>query len=93
MVAEDAEKEKDSCDPPPWMPFVACARHSIQGWFLVLEDGSLQIELKGDLAAILALKSKHPRGGTSGVQVTLVAGVRFWTYFNPPVRVALRPAV
>jgi site-specific DNA recombinase len=44
---------------------------------LVPEDGSLQIELKGDLAAILALSSEHPRAAAAGVQVTLVAGAGF----------------
>jgi len=42
---------------------------------LVPGDGALQIELKGDLAAILALTSEHPRAGVaSGVQTTPVAG-------------------
>ncbi|HTZ86870.1 MAG TPA: recombinase family protein, partial [Solirubrobacteraceae bacterium] len=41
---------------------------------LVPEQGQLEIELDGDLAAILELASKHPRRGAAGVPVTLVAG-------------------
>ncbi len=48
---------------------------------LVPESGKLKIELYGELAALLSLgqaaKNKHPRGDTSGVQVTLVAGTGF----------------
>ena len=43
---------------------------------LVPEDGELAIELRGDLAAILALSRKNPQGDASGAQITLVAGAR-----------------
>ena len=44
---------------------------------LVQKDGDLKIELYGELAALIALANEHPRGKTSGVQVTLVAGAGF----------------
>jgi len=48
---------------------------------LVPEDGTLKIELFGELSALFALgqsrKRKHPRSGDPGVQITLVAGVGF----------------
>jgi site-specific DNA recombinase len=44
---------------------------------LVPESGELAIELRGDLAEILALGNKNPRRGPAGVQVTLVAGEGF----------------
>jgi len=52
---------------------------------LVPQDGSLSIELYGELSALLALcvdtTRKHPRGATAGVtgdaQIKLVAGVGF----------------
>ncbi len=44
---------------------------------LVPKDGDLKIELYGELAALIALANEHPRGKTSGVQVTLVAGAGF----------------
>jgi len=51
---------------------------------LVPINGELKIELYGELASLLALgqptKNKHPRGDTSGVQVTLVAGARYHLY-------------
>jgi site-specific DNA recombinase len=43
---------------------------------LVLENGDLAIELRGDLAEILSLANKNPRRVSAGVQVTLVAGAR-----------------
>ncbi len=44
---------------------------------LVPKDGDLKIELYGELAALIALANEHPRGKTSGVQGTLVAGAGF----------------
>lgn len=53
-------------------------RALIQEVRLTLEDGVLQIELFGELAALLTLSAghirEHPRAGAGGVQVTLVAG-------------------
>ena len=45
---------------------------------LVPKDGTLKIELYGELAALLSLgQNKHPRAKDPGVQVTLVAGAGF----------------
>ena len=44
---------------------------------LVPDDGSLKIELFGELAALINLTNEHPRSKETGVQVTLVAGVGF----------------
>ena len=56
-------------------------RSLIEAVRLTPQDGKLRIELYGELAALLSLgiepKNKHPRGYTSGVQVTMVAGVGF----------------
>ncbi|MBT6826964.1 MAG: recombinase family protein [Rhodospirillales bacterium] len=60
-------------------------RSLIEAVRLVPDNGTLRIELYGELAALLALgsdkpkthKNKHLRGDTSEVQVTLVAGVGF----------------
>ena len=41
---------------------------------LVPDDGSLKIELFGELAALINLTNEHPRSKETGVQVTLVAG-------------------
>ena len=53
-------------------------RGLIEAIRLVPEEGELQIELYGELAALISLgeehKRKHPGGDTSGVQITLVAG-------------------
>ena len=51
--------------------------HSKKQNRLVPKDGDLKIELYGELAALIALPNEHPRGKTSGVQVTLVAGAGF----------------
>ena len=53
---------------------------------LVPENDHLAIELRGDLATILAFanKSKHPRRDeATGVQVTLVAGARSLPFRTP----------
>ncbi|MDA0228772.1 MAG: hypothetical protein O3B21_01150 [Proteobacteria bacterium] len=56
-------------------------RSLIEAVRLTPQDGKLRIELYGELAALLSLgiepKNKHPRGYTSGVQVTMVAGAGF----------------
>ena len=56
-------------------------RQLIQSVRLVPKEGSLQIELYGELAALLELsekpKTKHPLAETEGVQVTMVAGAGF----------------
>ena len=47
---------------------------------LIPEDGKLEIELVGDLAAILALSADSKKPVTDdrdGLQVTLVAGIGF----------------
>ena len=44
---------------------------------LVPDDGTLKIELYGELAALIGLANEHPRSRGTGVQVTLVAGARF----------------
>ena len=41
---------------------------------LVPDDGSLKIELYGELAALINLANEHPRSKDTGVQVTMVAG-------------------
>ena len=43
---------------------------------LVPDNGTLRIELFGELAALINLASKNPRSNEAGVQVTLVAGAR-----------------
>ena len=51
---------------------------------LVPVDGELRIHLKGSLAEMVAfaLEDKHPGPKESGVQITLVAGVRYPLYRN-----------
>ena len=67
-------------------------RQLIEEIRLVPEESTLQIELRGDLAAILRLTSEHPRAVAAGVQVTLVAGARnpfcynFWPGMAPAFR-------
>ena len=55
-------------------------RQLIEEVRLVPKRGSLQVELHGELAALLKLseepKTKHPLTETEGVQVTMVAGAR-----------------
>ena len=56
-------------------------RQLIESVRLVPRGESLQIELYGELAALLKLseepKTKHPLAETEGVQVTMVAGAGF----------------
>jgi site-specific DNA recombinase len=44
---------------------------------LMPDDGSLKIELYGDLAGMLALANNSPTSENEGLQVTMVAGVGF----------------
>ncbi len=37
-------------------------------------DGTLNIELYGELSAFLGLANEHPRSRGTGAQITLVAG-------------------
>jgi site-specific DNA recombinase len=46
----------------------------------VPENGTLKIELFGELAALINLGNKHLRAADSEVQVTLVAGARSHLY-------------
>ena len=59
----------------------ADAAQAIQGLIeevrLVPENGTLKIELFGQLAALINLTNKNPRSKETGAQVTLVAGVGF----------------
>ena len=58
---------------------------------LVPKDGTLKIELYGELAALLSLgQNKHPRSRETGVQVTLVAGARSLP-FRTPVSTFIAP--
>ena len=50
---------------------------------LVPDDGSLKIELFGELAALINLTNEHPRSKETGVQVTLVAGARSLPFRTP----------
>ena len=52
-------------------------RELIEEVRLVPDNGTLRIELFGELAALVNLANKHPRSTEPGVQVTLVAGVGF----------------
>ncbi len=54
-----------------------CLRELIEEIRLVPKNGKLQVELYGELAALLNLANKHPRSKETGVQITLVAGVGF----------------
>jgi site-specific DNA recombinase len=54
-----------------------CLRELIEEIRLVPKDGKLQVELYGELAALLNLANEHPRSKGTGVQITLVAGVGF----------------
>ncbi len=54
-----------------------CLRELIEEIRLVPKSGKLQVELYGELAALLNLANKHPRSKETGVQITLVAGVGF----------------
>ena len=57
-----------------------CLRELIEEIRLVPKSGRLQIELYGELAALLNLANKHPRSKETGVQITLVAGARSHLY-------------
>ena len=43
-------------------------------------DEFLEIELYGELAALINLANGHPRSNGTGVQITLVAGTRSHLY-------------
>ena len=47
---------------------------------LVPENGTLNIELYGELAALVGLANEHPRSKGTGAQITLVAGARNHLY-------------
>ena len=53
-----------------------CIRELIEEIRLVPKNGKLQVELYGELAALINLANEHPRSGGTGAQVTLVAGTR-----------------
>jgi len=57
-----------------------CLRELIEEIRLVPKSGKLQVELYGELAALLNLANKHPRSKETGVQITLVAGARSHLY-------------
>jgi site-specific DNA recombinase len=54
-----------------------CIRELIEVIRLVPKRGQLEIELYGELAALINLANGHPRSKGTGVQVTLVAGTGF----------------
>jgi site-specific DNA recombinase len=54
-----------------------CLRELIEEIRLVPKDGKLQVELYGELAALLNLANERPRSKGTGAQITLVAGVGF----------------
>jgi hypothetical protein len=54
-----------------------CLRELIEEIRLVPKNGQLQVDLYGELAALLNLANKHPRSKETGVQITLVAGAGF----------------
>jgi hypothetical protein len=53
-----------------------CIRELIEEIKLVPKRGELEIELYGELAALINLANGHPRSKGTGVQITLVAGTR-----------------
>ena len=53
-----------------------CIRELIEEIRLVPDNGTLRIELYGELAALINLANECPRSKGTGVQVTLVAGAR-----------------
>jgi hypothetical protein len=53
-----------------------CIRELIEEIRLVPKRGELEIQLYGELAALINLANGHPRSKGTGVQVTLVAGTR-----------------
>ena len=54
-----------------------CIRELIEEIRLVPKRGELEIELYGELAALINLANEHPRSNGTGVQITLVAGTGF----------------
>ena len=54
-----------------------CIRELIEEIRLVPKRGELEIELYGELAALINLANGHPRSNGTGVQITLVAGRGF----------------
>jgi site-specific DNA recombinase len=52
-------------------------RELIEEIRLVPKDGKLQVELYGELAALLNLANERPRSKETAAQITLVAGVGF----------------
>ncbi len=58
-------------------------RNLIEEIRLVPEDGKLNIELYGELAALIGLANKDPRSADRGLQVTLVAGARYQPFRTP----------
>jgi site-specific DNA recombinase len=54
-----------------------CIRELIEEIRLVPKNGKLQVELYGELVALLNLANEHPRSKGTGVQITLVAGIGF----------------
>ena len=54
-----------------------CIRELIEEIRLVPKRGELEIELYGELAALINLANGHPRSKGTGAQVTLVAGRGF----------------
>jgi site-specific DNA recombinase len=53
-----------------------CIRELIEEIRLVPDNGKLNVELYGELAALINLANEHPRSRGRGVQVTLVARAR-----------------
>jgi site-specific DNA recombinase len=51
-----------------------CIRELIEEIRLVPKRGELEIELFGELAALINLANGHPRSKGTGMQITLVAG-------------------
>ena len=51
-----------------------CIRQLIEEVRLVPENGRLQVELYGELAALINLANANPRSKGTGVQITMVAG-------------------
>src|SRR5262249_10055904 len=54
-----------------------CIRELIEEVRLVPRRGELEIEVYGELAALINLANGHPRSKGTGVQITLVAGTGF----------------
>ena len=57
-----------------------CIRELIEEIRLVPKDGELQIELFGELAALINLANGQPHSKGAGLQITLVAGTRSHLY-------------